>query len=384
MDIRIMGAYLIICLVTSFGCQSKKRNNSVTSPHSRTQKIDSLFKAHHQQDLFHGGVVIAQKGETIYENYQGIADRSWNISIEKDTKFDIASVNKSMIAALVLKAVEAGKLHLEDKLVDLLTDFSYEGSFHPDITLHHMLSHSSGLPDYDGVLDSLKSNQFLPFKRLRFTNEAYVNFISKIESVNQPGKQFYYSNFAYHLAAVILEETYKKPFGELLKEKLTVPLGLENTVAESKNEVVIPKLAEAYNYRNETQQWHKNHFIDLSLGRRIFSTASDLNRWAQVMDNPGWLTAASLNLIKQNHQAEIDKKFSYGYGWVVVDEENKSQMVDLGINQSYIIHGGSTEGYKAMLINIDNGAYVISFLSNVAKRTNEIELAQKIVKILMK
>jgi hypothetical protein len=59
-------------------------------------------------------------------------------------------------------------------------------------------------------------------------------------------------------------------------------------------------------------------------------------------------------------------------------------MGDLGIDTPYIIHGGSTDGYKAMLININQGAYVISFLSNVGNRTNEMQLAQKITKILMK
>ncbi|MDN3689207.1 serine hydrolase domain-containing protein [Cyclobacterium jeungdonense] len=376
--------FTIVCLLVSMGCRQKKEEVPHKSFQHLTQKIDSLFKAQNQQDLFHGGVVITQKGETLYESYLGIADRSWNIPIEQDTKFDIASVNKSMIAALVLKAVEEGKLHLEDKLVDLLSGFSYEGNFHPEITLHHMLSHSSGLPDYDAVSEPLRLNHFLPFKRLRFTNESYVDFISKIELVNQPGKQFYYSNFAYHLLPILLEETYQKPFGELLNEKLTRPLGLEHTVSESKNEIVIPKLANAYNYQKETGQWHQNLFIDLSLGRRIFSTASDLNRWAQVMDNPGWLSATSLKLMQQNHQTEIDEQFSYGYGWVVIDAKNKSKMVDLGIQQPYIIHGGSTEGYKAMLININQGAYVISFLSNVGNRTHEIQLAQEIVNILIK
>jgi len=377
--VKVMTALsAVMFLFLSNGCQNKNKENSALY----NQKIDSLFNAHYSQDLFHGGVVISHNGQKVYENYLGLADRSWNIPIKRNTKFDIASVNKSIIAALVLKAVEEGRLKLGDKLVDLLSGFSYDGSFHPEITLHHMLSHSSGLPDYDGVAEELRLNSFLPFKRKRFTNAVYVDFISKIEPINTPGKQFFYSNFAYHLLPIILEETYQKPFNKILEEKLTLPLGLKNTVSESKNEIVIPKLAKAYNYQEETGQWNQNLFIDLSLGRRVFSTASDLNQWAQVMDNPGWLSAESLALMQQNHQAQIDKNFSYGYGWVVIDNENKSRMVDLGIKKPYIIHGGSTEGYKAMLININEGEYVISFLSNVGDQTNEINLAHQIVKLL--
>lgn len=363
------------------GCKPK---TTFKENENHLKKIDSLFKVHLEKDFFNGGVVISKNTKTIYENYFGIADRTWNIPFDKNIKLDIASLNKSMISALVLKAVEENKLHLEDKLVNLLSGFSYEGSFHSDITLHHMLSHSSGLPDYANVTEDLKENNFLKLKRLRFTNEEYVNFISKLKPISEPAKQFYYSNFAYHLIAIIIADVYKKPFKQVLEEKLTLPLGLHNTISEDKNEVIIPNLAKAYNYHEETKQWLENPFIDLSLNRRIFSTVSDLNKWAQAIDHPDWLSKNSLKLMKQNHLREISKNISYGYGWVIFDSENKSEMGDLGISKPYIIHGGSTDGFKSMLININEGEYVISLLSNVGSRTNEMELAKKITNILLK
>lgn len=366
------------------GCLPKEAHLSNGEQVTTSKRIDTLFKSHFEQGLFHGGVVITQYGEKVYENYLGLADRSWGIPFDKDVKFDIASLNKSMIAALALKAVEEERLKLDDRLVDLLSGFTYQGQFHPDITLHHLLSHSAGLADYDRVDEALKQDNFLKFKRSRFTNETYVDFISQLTPIGKPGKQFHYSNFAYHLVAIILADIYSKPFAEVLKEKLTVPLGLKNTLSEGLNEIVIPRLAEAYSYQASSEKWLKNPFIDLSLSRRIFSTPADLNRWAQVMDKPGWLTELSLNLMKQNHIKDLNQDFTYGYGWVIFDEENKSKMGDLGISKPYIIHGGSTDGYKAMLININQGEYVISFLSNVGNRTNEIQLAQKISKILIK
>lgn len=376
-----IGLVVLFFLGQIIGCQPTENKTALADPSTPSQKIDSLFKSHYELDRFHGGVVITHKSKTIYENYFGLADRSWEIPIDEKVKFDIASLNKSMIAALALKGVEEGQLKLDDKLVDLLSDFSYDGNFHPEITLHQLLSHSSGLPDYDGIAEDIRENRFLKFKRLLFTNEEYVNFISKLDPINEPDKQFYYSNFAYHLVAIIIEKAYAKPFAEILKEKLTSPLGLEHTVSESKNEIVIPRLAEGYNYQEATGQWNRNPFIDLNLGRRIFSTAADLNRWAQVMDNSGYLSENSLALMQQNHLAHISKDISYGYGWVVFDEENKSKMGDLGISKPYLIHGGSTDGYKAMLININSGEYVISFLSNLGDRTDEMELAKKIVNL---
>lgn len=381
---KLFYLFCISGIAMLIGCRPEGSRSLHGGIPTTSQQLDSLFQSHFEQDLFHGGVVITQYGESIYESYWGLADRSWGIPFDKEVKLDIASVNKSMIAALAVKAVEEERLRLDDRLVALLSGFSYRGHFHADITLHQLLTHTAGLADYDGVAEDLRQDNFLKFKRSRFTDAAYVDFISQLVPIGEPGKQFHYSNFAYHLLAIILADTYSKPFAELLKEKLTEPLGLRHTVSEGLNERLIPQLAQAYSYQASTGEWLENPFIDLSLSRRIFSTAADLSRWARVMDNPGWLTAASLELIQQNHLAGISEDVSYGFGWVIFDKENKSKMGDLGIDTPYIIHGGSTDGYKAMLININQGAYVISFLSNVGNRTNEMQLAQKITKILMK
>ncbi|MBI1184719.1 serine hydrolase [bacterium] len=364
------------------GC-SPQSTTTINADQVQIDRIDSLFKDWFDRNLFHGGIVITNRGETIYENYLGVADRTWNIPMSKDVKFDIASLNKSMIAALVLKAVEEDKLHLDDKLVNLIQGFSYSGSFHPEITLHHMLCHSSGLSDYDGVDARLKQDNYREFKRLHFSNDEYVDFISNIAPVSEPGKQFHYSNFAYHLLSIILEETYGKTFSDILHDELAMPLGLLQTVSESSNEKVIDNLAKAYNFHEETGEWYQNQYIDLSLGRRIFSTTQDLNRWGQMKDNPGLLSKESLRLMKSNHLFDITRKVSYGYGWVVVDSVNKSVMGDLQIDLPYIIHGGSTDGYKSMLINVNGGELVISFLSNVGAQTNELLLARKIVNLII-
>ncbi|WP_442266668.1 serine hydrolase domain-containing protein [Tenacibaculum sp. ZS6-P6] len=377
--------YLIIiitCVYSFFSCQEKAEKIKNRDSSIITNRIDSLFTNEYAQDRFQGGIVISEKGKIIYENYLGIADRTWGIAVDKNTKFDIASVNKSMIAALVLKAVEDNLLHLEDKLVDLLIDFDYQGDFHSEITLHHLLCHRSGIGDYNSVSNELKKDNFLKFKRSQFSNDEYVNFISKLPQLHSPNERFYYSNFAYHLLAILLEVTYKMPFEKILKEKLTIPLGLKNTISVDKNNHVIEKLAKAYCYDEKSKAWLQTPFIDLSLGRRIFSTPLDLNKWAQVIDNPGWLSKESLSLLIKNHQNKTEN-ISYGYGWVVFDSNTKSKIGDLKINKPYIIHGGSTDGYKSILININKQEYVISFLSNLGNNTNEMALAQKIVQILI-
>ena len=227
-----------------------------------------------------------------------------------------------------------------------------------------MLCHISGLPDYNNISKDLSKNNFSKFKRLHFSNQQYVNFISDLKPVGKPKKQFYYSNFSYHLLCIILEDIYQMSYPELLKKKITSPLKLNNTICETENRNIIKNLATGYNYMPKENNWKKNNFIDLSLGRRIFSTTTDLLKWVQALNSNKILTQESISLMTKNHLTNVDSNLSYGYGWVPYQNKEKFKIGDLNIDLPYIIHGGSTEGYKAMLVNINKGEYIISFLSN--------------------
>ncbi|WP_200975044.1 serine hydrolase [Echinicola sp. 20G] len=369
---------LLYISILCFSCgKALQRSHNFT-----VSRLDSLIVAENKMDQFHGSILVGSQDEIIYHSAIGLADRNWNIPVSLDTHFDVASLNKSFIAALVLLAVEESKLKLEDSLKDLLSNYQYQGNFDSNITIHHMLCHISGLPDYDSVNDSLSKHHFKAFKRLHFSNKGYVDFISQLPKIDFPNQQFYYSNFAYHLLCIILEDTYHTSFPELLKTKICQPLGLENTYSTTSNETIFPELAEAYNWNPDSKSWIKNNFIDLSLGRRIFSTSEDLYKWAKAMNNNQLLSPASLQQMQTNHLAHLTDQIAYGYGWAIFDRKGHYKMGNLDLPQPYIIHGGATEGYKSMLINIDHGTYIVAFLSNVGDQTNEMTLAKKIAHIL--
>jgi CubicO group peptidase (beta-lactamase class C family) len=326
--------------------------------------------------------VISSHGKVLVEFYGGLAERGQEVEMGKDTRFDIASVNKSMIAALVLRAVEQGKLDWDEGVHDALERLGYENEFDEGMKLHHLLSHTSGLPDYDGADSALVANDFQGLRRMHVSRAEYIAFIDALEPLGGPGDQFYYSNFAYHLAAMLVEAAYEKPFPNVVQEQLSKPLGLKSVMSSLDNGEVIGELATGYMWDSQAAAWNKNPYIDLTVGRRVFATVRDLNRWAEVMDNPGYLSEASLQKMTTNHVGHLTSGVSYGYGWVTVDSENPTQMGQLPLEVPYLIHGGKTDGYKAMLININHGQYIISFLSNVGDRTNEMELATKLVELL--
>jgi CubicO group peptidase (beta-lactamase class C family) len=217
---------------------------------------------------------------------------------------------------------------------------------------------------------------------MHFSNAAYIQFISALPAVAEPDSQFYYSNFAYHLLSIILEEVYETSFNTLLQTKICQPLGMTQTLNTTDNEVAIPNLAEGYVFDAESQTWKSNNFIDLTLGRRIFSTTSDLQKWGAAMHSDDLLSAEERKLLLSNYVSEIEPLASYGYGWVVYAQNTSYNMGDLGINQPYIIHGGATEGYKSMLIVINHGEWIISMLANSGNRSKEMELSRTIAQYI--
>ncbi len=370
-------AWLILCcpVFFHFSCKRPEPVQVKTAFYA----IDSLLKAENEAGRFSGSVVIGTADTLLYARNTGLASRVWNAPVNDTTRFDIASVNKSFIALLTLQAVEEGRLNIHDRLADLLKHMDYSGYFDDEITLHHLLTHTSGLPDYRGVSDTLASNGFLRFKRLQFSNGAYVDFISQLKPVGKPGEKFYYSNFAYHLLCILLEEVYQAPFSSILNAKITKPLGLRHTFSTTSNREVFQNVAEGYNYLPGTNKWIRNDFIDLTLGRRIFSSARDLFKWGQAMSNTSLLSTASMDLMHTNHLRLLSDSVSYGYGWVVFGPEEHFHMGDLGIKAPYIIHGGETGGYKAMLVNVDSGRLIVSLLANTGSRTEEMTLTHKII-----
>lgn len=369
---RICLAFLIAVIFINASC-TREGTDYTAQADSAVQWLESFTS----ENLFEGTLIVGDRDSIYHRVAVGTADRVWNIPMELDYPFDIASLNKSFIAGVTLILAEEGRLSLDQVVTSILPEF--KGKYTEPITIHQLLCHTSGIPDYDAIADDLKADGFDKFKRMHFTNEAYAAFISELEPLGPPGKQFYYSNFGYHLLAVLLETISGKHFNDLLEEKVCRPLGLQHTFAPRSNTAVYANTVEAYNFDEAAGTYSRNQYIDFSLGRRIYASAPDLYTWAQALCKPGdLLSEASLQKMKTNHIRDIDPGVSYGYGWYVFDGGDYGRG-NLGIDREYIIHGGSTDGFKSMLTIVENCELIVTHLSNIGRRTNEFRLTRDIV-----
>lgn len=336
-------------------------------------QVPELVKTIHPQ--FSGQIVLVRNGERAKWNY-GLANRNWQLKMQDQAVMDIASLNKSFIANLCLQAVEEGRWELNQSLNSMLENLGLDNRFHDSIRLIDLLIHRSGLRDYDAVPSNMQAYGFQSFKRSRFNNKGYLDFIEQLPA-NLPHTDFLYSNFAYHLLAVLLEELYQEDFNSLLKRKICIPLEMRSTSSTISRQDPVPNLALAYQLQGKT--WKENDYIDLTLGRRIFSNALDLEKWLR---SKGGSTLVAENLateILKNHWEKINPKYSYGLGWVPYKVGEHYPMGDLNLKATYFIHGGSTEGYQSIAVSVNEGETLLVILSNSGEGQKVFELAKSIL-----
>jgi CubicO group peptidase (beta-lactamase class C family) len=176
----------------------------------KTDKLNEFFEALAENQEFNGSVLVAERGRVIYEKSFGYADFPSKKFTTKNTLFPIASISKTITATAILQQVEKGKLRLDDAATKHLADFPY-----PQITIRHLLSHTSGLPPYNAFFDSVKTAN----PNRIFTNADFIQGLNanKKPLLNQPGENWNYDNTNYIVLALILEKVSGQSYGSYMK-----------------------------------------------------------------------------------------------------------------------------------------------------------------------
>src|SRR6266545_953799 len=209
-------ARLMLVLVGVFAFQA------LVSAQDKARRIDELVSLYNKYDQFNGAALVAENGKVIYKKGFGLANMEWNIPNEPDTKFRLGSITKQFTATLVLQLVEQGKLKLDGRVSDYLE--GYRKDTGAKITIHHLLSHTSGLPNYTALPGFSETISRTPY--------AVEDFVKKYASGDlefEPGTKFNYSNSGYFLLGAIIEKVTGKPYEQVLQENILDPVGMKNT-----------------------------------------------------------------------------------------------------------------------------------------------------------
>jgi len=327
------------------------------------QQIDSLMRLFHEHNNFHGTVLVAKNGEVVFSRGYGLANMEHGVPNTPNTKFRIASISKQFTAMLIMQQVQAGNMSLSDPIRRFIPDYpAPQGDI---ITIHHLLSHTSGFPHYAGIPDF-----FRLYGRRNFEHREFVELFWDLDLLFEPGTRFHYSSFGFYLLGYILERAMDKPFSQILREQILAPLGM-NATGIVDHEEILPNKASGYN--RVLDGFQLAEFRDLSTALAtgdMFTSPMDMVKWDRAL-RENTLLNKKLQDIKFT-----PVKSGFGYGWMMGYHritENDSIFFQR--------HTGGTNGFTSIGTRFPNEGYYILVFCNT--RPGEIRpVENNIIRIL--
>ena len=137
---------------------------------SKTDQISELLAEYHKLDRFNGSALVAEDGKVVHKGGQGLANMEWDLKNESDTKHRLGSITKQFTAMLILQLMEDGKVQLDAPISKYITEYPSETA--DKITLHHLMSHTSGIPNYTSFPGFFKDQSRDPYSPKDFLSMA--------------------------------------------------------------------------------------------------------------------------------------------------------------------------------------------------------------------
>jgi CubicO group peptidase (beta-lactamase class C family) len=305
-------------------------------------RIENYLITAVENDTFSGSVLIAREGEILLSEGYGLAIREWNIPNTPDTKFRIGGVTKQFTAMAILVLQERGSLTVQDLICDYLEECPEAWQ---DITFHHLLTYTSGIPDISSSPESMM---------LRISPERLIGQFIEEPLDFQPGERMGFSNRNYELLGYLIEQISGDSYRRFLRENLFDPLGMADTDYEDSLSVV-EHLAEGY-----VSATRRADYIDMSnayAANGLYSTVEDLYRWeqalfgGQVVSQATWdaMLAAAVPI------PEPEYPYDFGYGLLIGTTSN---------GHPVIRHGGGIKGFSSTLTHLTDANMTLVVLSN--------------------
>ena len=318
---------------------------------TKVDKLNSLVGTYAEYGKFNGSVLVAEKGEVIYKKGFGLANMEWGIPNQPDTKFRLGSITKQFTAMLILQLVAENKLKLEAPISTYLPDYPKKPG--DIITIHHLLTHTSGIPDYTSFPG------FRDMMRDTYRPEEIVNLFDDSALEFTPGERYEYSNSGYILLGYIIEKITGKSYEQVLQSKILTPLKMNNTGYDH-NGTVMKNRASGYNQIGNTFQ--NANYIDMSVpyaAGGIYSTVEDLYLWDQALYSEKLLPKKYMDLLFAKY-IPADGQNYYGYGW----EIGKMNAGSSGDQIETISHGGFINGFNTQITRVPSDRSLIVLLNN--------------------
>ena len=269
-----------------------------------------------------GAVLVSQDGGVLFEQAYGFASKQLSVPNTLDTRFHIASMTKMFIAMAALILYEQRSIDLNERPTAYVPELA---ALDPGITIHHLLSHTSGLQDVYDV-----PHLRYEMSKLKFEQGDLLSYLAKLPQVFAPGEGWSYSSTGFILMGYLMERVSGLSFDDLMRRYALTPLAMTNTGLDNPRRI---NPGRAYGHTVEDGQFvnaPNDRLSDVEGPGELYSTVRDLKRWCDAMFDCPLVAPQTLALMFTPH-ARVDDALQYGYGWFLAPQ--------------FRMHGGVTPGF---------------------------------------
>jgi CubicO group peptidase (beta-lactamase class C family) len=303
-------------------------------------KVNEYMDALVRAGQFNGSILIARNGKVLVSRGYGMANFELDVPNTPQTKFRIGSMTKPFTAMAIMLLQEQGKLSVQDSVCKYLPDCP--AAWQP-ITIHHLLSHTSGIAKHDKAADYLKTAM------LPMTVTQLIDGFRRKPADFKPGEKFDYNNNGYVLLGYVIERVSAQSYEAFLRDNIFAPLRMTNSGYDEHSPIIKSR---ATGYVREGSNLVNAAYIDQSqpyAAGALYSTVEDLFLMDQALYSGKLLSQKSLNTMFTPVGG------NYGYGWFINNQFNRRP----------IIHPGSLPGFASVLAHYPDDKVLIVMLSNV-------------------
>jgi CubicO group peptidase (beta-lactamase class C family) len=322
-------------------------------PDALIDKLDMLFQDYNQPGAPGASVMIILNGKIAFVKGYGLADVEKKAPCGPDTDFRLASVTKQFTAMSVLILAQRKRLSFDEHLTDFFPEFPAYGR---DTTVRHLLTHTSGLLDYEDLIPKGTTIPVVDRDVLRL-------MLQQDKTYFPPGTQYRYSNTAYALLALIVEARSGNTFARFLQENIFRPLKMSHTLAYEQGLSVVPNRAYGYSPEGRGFKRTDQSLTSSVLGDGgIYSSVADLYKWDQALYTDKLVSRKLLKLAFTPGPATEHPNTGYGFGWFIGQYR--------GLRE--IWHSGNTIGFTTRIARFPDKHFTVIILTN----RNEANIAE--------
>lgn len=319
------------------------------SQSSKAQEIDKILTEYYNTGKFQGSVLVGDDRGILYEKGFGYANIELGVANTPDTKFRIASLTKSFTSMLIMQEAEEGRIKLNAKITSYLPE--YPSKTGGKITIHNLLSHTSGIGHYDFVPHFFQYYSFMPYNHIDFLKLFWERPL-----LFEPGTKYNYSSFNYYVLGVILEKITGEAYQDLVKKRIFDRLGMKSTCVDDQRKI---EMNRANGYEKTEAGYlnaqYRNMSTALATGD-ILSTVKDLYLWDRALYTDKLLSNKMRDLMFTPNLG------GYGYGW-----ESKKLALSDGTTSRVASHVGNMYGFLSIMTRYLDKHAVIILLCNSDK-----------------